>query len=571
MQLSLFAPEASKITLRPYQEEALSAIEEAYTRGIRRPVVALATGLGKTIVFSELLRRRGDTAMVIAHRDELIRQAVEKIRFVIPHAEIGIVKAEENQKDAQIVVASIQSLHEKRLRQWMPDRFATIVIDEAHHAIAPSYRRVAEYFRPDILLGVTATPFRGDRITLAEVFDDVVYSFGIVDGIRSGYLADIEAYRIETDINLDHVRTMAGDFSEKELIQAINTEERNQIVVHAYQHHADGKKTIIFAAGVPHAMQLVDRFRAVGIPADAVFGHTPVQERRSILERFRTGLVPVLVNVGVLTEGFDEPSVEAVILARPTKSRVLYTQMVGRGTRLSPGKDRLILIDVVDSTTRHRLISISELIGVPGDVKSGRRVTEAIREDEEERTKGYRTAIVQALPDARSERVTDLFRDFRPPEYDWRDVLRMLDMHREDTESYASGRDAFRERWGDAPDTSVTDGQIAALTGFGWPKRELKRLTRYEASYCIEQHLDLLQDVRRQRVEAWSEVLDLPPERVAQKFTQPWQFKPVTDKQKALLARFHVDVPPVMTAGEASILIDLLLSRPKEKDEAEVV
>ncbi|MBT9282080.1 MAG: DEAD/DEAH box helicase family protein [Hydrogenibacillus schlegelii] len=562
MQLSLFPPEASKITLRPYQEEAVAAVEAAYARGIRRPVVAMATGLGKTIVFAEILRRRGDTALVIAHRDELIRQAVEKIATVIPHAEIGVVKGQEDQPDAQIVVASVQSLHPKRLSRWAPGRFATVVIDEAHHAIAPSYRRVVDHLQPDLLLGVTATPFRGDRITLKGIFDDVVYSFGIVDGIRSGYLADIEAYRIETKISLDAVRTAAGDFVERDLARAIDVPDRNKAVVQAYRRHADGRKAIVFAAGVRHAESLVGEFRKDGVRAEAVFGHTPAEERRAVLERFRAGEIPVLVNVAVLTEGFDEPSVEAVILARPTKSLVLYTQMVGRGTRLSPGKDRVILIDVVDATVRHRLITIDELIGVPGRVKSGRRISDVVREEEKERTERYVAAVRMVAPEIESHRVESIFRDLRVPEYDWRDVLDAVETHREDREAYDAGREAFRMQWGDNPDTPLTEKQRAALVAFGWPERHVKKLTRYEASFALDRHLALLEDVRWRRAVAWAEVLGTTPEDVVKKhFGQPWQVKPATEKQRALLKQFRVDVSPAMTAGEASIVIDMLLKK----------
>lgn len=562
------------IKLRDYQEQALEAIEKALARGVKKQVLNLATGLGKTIVFAELLRRRGKTALVLAHRDELIQQAEDKIRFVYPEAEIGVVKAERNEKDADIVVASIQSLHEKRLKQWEPDRFHTVVIDEAHHAIAPSYKRVIDHFNPELLLGVTATPFRGDRVTLAKVFDEVVYSYGILEGIRNQYLVDIEAYRVQTNVDLDSVKTNAGDFNLGELSERVNVADRNEAIVQAYVRYAGGKKAIVFAVDIEHAMSLTETFRRAGINAAFVHGGTPKEERRSVLEGLKTGEIPVVVNVSVLTEGFDEPSVEAVILARPTKSLALFTQMVGRGTRLHPGKERLILLDIADNTKRHRVVSVKEMVGLKNPVKQGQRLTVAVLE-EEKRIPEIRKFISEVFPTIEVEKVPDLLVEFSDtsvlPDYDWRDVLGELEELREDEEMYAEERKKFKEKWSsknyDTSTLRVTEWQKKALEGFGWPIEEIVNLARFEASFCIDRHMEAMRDWSERKAKLWGVILGISPDEAKRHFNAPWQLKPMTKDQFKVLKHEKISLPPGdLLAGEAAIILDKIFSNKKNGD-----
>lgn len=569
--------DVSDFRLRPYQQDAVNAVFEAYSRGVRRQLISMATGLGKTIVFSEVIRRRGGTALVIAHRDELVRQAVDKIRLVIPDGQIGVVKALEDEYSAPIVVASVQSLHEQRLKRWEPGRFRTLVVDEAHHSAAPSYRRVIEYLQSDLLLGVTATPYRGDKVTLRGIFDEIVFSYGMREGIIEGYLADIEAYRIVTSIDLDDVRTYSGDFVEGDLARVVDVPERNKALVEAYLKYAYGAKAIVFAAGVEHAEHLAETFRDVGITAETIFGHTPVEERRAILDRFSRGETKVLCNVAVLTEGFDDPTIEAVILARPTKSLVLYTQMVGRGTRKAPGKEKFVLIDVVDATRRHKVVTVDELIGLPVGHVSGRRMSEVIEEYREETKKRYASVFRSFQLDDEIDityhferAVVDLV-DLRKPEIDWRIVYDEIENLRSDGDALARALNEYAVKWGPRGEESPTDQQRYTLEKvFGWPKRYINTLKRFEASYAINLHMEQLAEYRTRLAQAWSTVLGIHEDfLVNMYFALPWQLRPASDKQRDLLRRFGVEPPETMTAGEASILIQKLLRRgPWESEES---
>ncbi|MHB1525033.1 MAG: DEAD/DEAH box helicase [Candidatus Dormibacteria bacterium] len=357
------------IHLRPYQQEAVASIEKAFADGVRRQLVSLPTGTGKTVVFAEVIRRRQGRALVIAHRDELIRQAVDKLHAVAPGLAVGVVKAGEDETDAQVVVASIQTLQREARRTRLGGGFTTIVVDEAHHSAAPSYRGVLARFgsfdRDDLLtLGVTATPERGDRQRL-ECFPTLVYERDLVEMMREGYLADLRAVQVSITADLDKVTLTHGDFAAEALGKAMREAAAPELVARAYKDFAPNRRALIFTPTVALAHETAAAMTASGVTASALDGTTPIDERRGVLAQLRQGGLQALANCAVLTEGFDEPSIDCIVMARPTKSRQLYLQMVGRGTRPYPGKPDCLILDLVGVSHRHKLLTAATLFDLP--------------------------------------------------------------------------------------------------------------------------------------------------------------------------------------------------------------
>jgi superfamily II DNA or RNA helicase len=360
---------SARLVLRPYQEEAIAAVERALGDGVRRPLIVLPTGTGKTICFATLIARRGGSALVLAHRDELLRQAAEKLAIADPTLALGVgfVAAARDDVNAPVVVASVQTLaHARRLRR-LPRHFDTVVVDEAHHASARSYRRILAHLdRSPLILGVTATPQRSDRQQLGDVWEQIVYQRGIAEMIRAGYLADVRGVRVGLDANLDRVAQSGGDFDADALGAALEQASAPRHVLAAHRAHAAGRRTLVFAPTVALAHAMARAFREGGTPAEALDGTTPLQQRHAILARLRDGETQVIANVAVLSEGFDEPSVNCIVMATPTRSQVKYAQCVGRALRTFPGKDDCLVIDVVgvsdqlDLQTLPRLFHLSQ-------------------------------------------------------------------------------------------------------------------------------------------------------------------------------------------------------------------
>jgi superfamily II DNA or RNA helicase len=382
--------------LRDYQRSVLAALEESETP---RNLAVMATGSGKTVVFAEYLRhtlRFGGRGLVIAHRDELITQAAAKIRELAPDLRVEIEKAELRASRTQtmfgpapsVVVASVQTLQGRRLADWPRDAFACVVVDEAHHATAPSYRAIFDHFCSERtpLLGVTATAGRSDGTALGAVFERIVADLRIATLVQAGWLVPVRAFSVSSDVSLDGVSTRAGDFAQGELAAAVDDEGRNALVVAAYEEHAMGRQAIAYTAGVDHAHHLAADFRARGISAESVWGAMEEDDRRRILAAYTAGEITVLTNFGVLTEGFDAPNTACVIQARPTKSELLLTQMIGRGTRpaaslaavldaecperrraqiAASSKPDMVVLDIRDSLARGLCMSPASLAGLP--------------------------------------------------------------------------------------------------------------------------------------------------------------------------------------------------------------
>lgn len=360
------------ITLRPYQQEALESIADFHARGISRQLVVLPTAAGKTVLFSHLPHYITDALpmLVLAHRAELLVQAKEKIGWSNPDLIVEIEQAEHYASHCNVVVASVPTLgrdSSERIARFPRDYFKTIVIDEAHHAAAPTYRRILDYFTNSLTVGVTATPQRSDNVRLTDTFDEIVYYKTIQDLIEQEYLCPLTGYRIQSNTDISQVSTNDGDYIASQLEDTIDTPERNALIVASYARLVPDSKAIVFCAGVDHAHHVAASFTAAHIPTEVIVGDTPSDQRQEILKRYRTGDIKVLVNVGVLTEGFDEPSIQTIILARPTRSVLLFTQIVGRGLRLHESKQFCTVIDIADTTKGKKPVGLPSLLGLPAE------------------------------------------------------------------------------------------------------------------------------------------------------------------------------------------------------------
>lgn len=365
--------------LRPYQQEAKEAVFEQWENGTRRTLLVLPTGCGKTIVFAKITEdcvRHGDRVLILAHRGELLEQAADKI-----HKATGlgcaVEKAEESCQGSwfRIVVGSVQTLmREKRLGRFPADYFNTIIIDEAHHCISDSYQRVLQHFPEAHVLGVTATPDRGDMRNLGQYFETLAYEYTLPKAIKEGYLCPIKALTIPLKIDMSSVSIQAGDFKAGDISTALDPYLER--IAQEMEKYCRDKKTVVFLPLVKTSQKFRDILNSHGFQAAEVNGDS--QDRSEVLEAFEKGNYNVLCNSMLLTEGWDCPSVDCVVVLRPTKVRSLYCQMVGRGTRLSPGKDHLLLLDFLWHTERHELCHPASLICQDEEV--ARQMTKNIEE-----------------------------------------------------------------------------------------------------------------------------------------------------------------------------------------------
>ena len=387
---------------RPYQAKAHEAIRTGLAANITHQLIQAATGTGKTVIFSQLPEQLKAThpgkMLVLAHREELIDQAIKKMLQVNPTLRIDKEMAEHHADPAKadVVVASVATLGRKgnsRIEAYDWSQFDKFVVDEAHHAIAASYMNIYEaagILAPGdkrLLLGVTATPARGDGQALAKLFQKIVFSYPMRQAIEEGWLVDVRGIRVSTNTSLDSVKVSKGEYDKTQLADTVNTPQRNQLIVSAWLKNGEGRQTIGFTAGIQHAKDLAAMFVYYGVKAEAVWGDDP--ERADKVARHQSGKTTILLNSDTLVEGYDDWRIGCVLLAGPTKSPVKFTQMVGRGTRLQDGLGNLneaktqftwgythtqgikfpfktdcIVLDVVDASSHSSLVTLPTLMGM---------------------------------------------------------------------------------------------------------------------------------------------------------------------------------------------------------------
>lgn len=354
------------IRLRQYQEDCLEAIQEYASKGKMRQLVSLPTGSGKTVVFGHLVQRMQHRALILAHTGELLEQAREKIQMICPGIEVGLVDGQHKEFEYPVVVASVQSSAlQHNLERLKQQNFPLLIADEAHHFAADSHRRIINHLgfgvgTDRLLVGFTATAFRNDSLGLAEVFDIIAYERSIRDMVSEGYLCRPNGLRIATDIDLSKVRLEGADFQATSLAAVMDTPELNKLVADAYLQHAQDQQAIVFGVTIQHALNLAEALKQRGIAAKAIHGNMGRDERAQAIAEYRSGVIKAITNCSVLVEGFDAPETSCIIIARPTHSKGLYQQMVGRGLRLWPNKRECLILDLGDRS--HGLCDAATLL-----------------------------------------------------------------------------------------------------------------------------------------------------------------------------------------------------------------
>lgn len=485
----------SQIPARDYQRECIESIRADYQAGLRRLLVVAPTGSGKTVKAAHLIRRRyhAGPVLFLSHRRELSDQAERTFSKVVPGLSRGVVKAERNEYAGRdIVLASMPTLQSRqRLDRILGEvQFATVIYDEAHHAVAPGNLKVLERLgcfdeNGPLLVGFTATAGeRADKVGLDIVFDKITWQRGILWMIANGYLVDVEALEVEADIDYSKVKTSGGDFTDEAIGEQMDESGAIDAAVETWLTHARDRRTVVFLPLVRQAEAVAEKLRGLGVRAEFICGETPPDERQAILGRLASGETQVITNCGVLTEGFDEPALSCALIARPTKSRPLFVQMAGRVLRPHPSKDKALLITMY-APPEAGLTTIADLSGeeMKVQVRKGETLAEAaMRTQAEEKAFAGRRSSVQL-----SAFHVDLFRRSRlrwlPVEHGFAlriagglvllvpdgDQWRVVESQRGRFVDIADGLDLSMAQ-GVGEEHARTAGAIA-MTDAGWRKR----------------------------------------------------------------------------------------------------
>jgi len=407
MTESVRSVDPPRMELRPYQLEAVAAVAREHER-VRSTLLVLATGLGKTVTFAAIARdlaAHGGRTLVLAHRAELLEQAAATLRKLGLRA--GIEQAARSvgpleQPDA--IVASVQTLQRARLAGYARDAFRLVVVDEAHHACADSYRAILDYFAPAKVLGVTATPDRGDGVGLRAVFDSLAYRFDLRDGIKAGWLAPLEVRAVQVEsLDLSRIKTRAGELAADELETELLRDSVLHEIAGPLAELSTGRQTLVFCVGVAQAYRLATVLRDRGLAAAAVAGQMSDAARAAVLDDYRARRVTHLCNAMLATEGYDNPQISCVALVRPTGSRALIAQMIGRGTRTHADKRDCLILDFQPGrASKLRLASPRDVLAgddLPAEPKAeSRKQLERVAAELERRRWIREVGVIYAAP-----------------------------------------------------------------------------------------------------------------------------------------------------------------------------
>lgn len=545
--------------LRPYQQDCLNEIKGAAARSINRQLIALPTGTGKTVIFANLPQSQGVHKMlVLAHREELLDQARDKISQINPDLNVQIEQAERRvTPNADVVVASVPTIGRKdspRLMQFNPDDWPIIVCDEAHHSVAKSYKTVFDHFdlfnnHNRLLIGVTATPNRGDKIGLDSIYQAITFQRNIRDMIEANYLCQIRAYQVNTDSDITGVKIADdGDFADAELSEAVNNDARNILAVNSYRHYCNGRRCLVFCVDKNHTQRMANTFINAGINCGVILGDTPIDVRKDILQKFSSGELKVVANCMVLTEGYDLPLLSSVIMARPTQSGLLYTQCIGRGTRIHPEKPDLIVIDLTDNAERLSVVSIPVIFGLPPrfDTK-GKSVTELLIEVE---------SLQKECPNAPLHKAINV-----------EDMRKLV-------KEYSILKDAH------------VSNDVKAFSQFVWlpgalgSKYDIYLKNEQQQRISISENLlgkfelrlisNISVSTEIATLDTWQAALALGDNYIRSNFPDQiglllqkakWRGEPATELQKNAMRKCHLEFPEEITKGEANILLGRVFRR----------
>ena len=360
------AQQGKTFELRDYQKEALENLRQMREKGETIALLYHATGVGKTVTAAEDAKAAGGRTLFLVNALKLADQAEETFKSIWPEASRGQYTGNAKDKDAFVLFATVQSIS-RNLTEFLPDSFEYIVVDECHHAAAKTYKKIFGYFKPRFILGLSATPERTDGEDMLELFQNVAHKMDLKTAVEKGILAPIRCIRVKTNIDLSDVRIQGIKYNAQDLESKLFIPERNRLIVDTYIQYAAGKKTVIFCASVNHAAEIAKLIRERGFKAESVSGQDKVETRNRILDRYENADISVLCACDLLNEGWDSPRTEVLFMARPTMSKTIYMQQLGRGTRKCYGKDEVLVFDFVDNANMfnmpyslHRLLNISQ-------------------------------------------------------------------------------------------------------------------------------------------------------------------------------------------------------------------